>query len=288
MAMAVSVAPSARAARGGRAPAAAARRSATRAAATTTTIAQPARVIKDTLPKIYVYDHCPFCVRVRLALGLKNIKHEVVFMANDDVATPTALLGKKIAPIYEQPDEGMVMGESLDIIAKFDEDEAFGPTGFFKPASGRDDIKAWMKEVKDLLRLLHRPRYMMAALPEFQQADSRDYFVKGHPVPPFDKPEWKPDDAMTMEERWGHFDKALARTPELLPELNAALAKLEDLICCEDCCTEGGLSYDDIDLWARLRSVTLVKGAEFGPKTKAYLENLSAAGDIPLYFNMAL
>ena len=37
----------------------------------------PARVVPDTLPKIYVYDHCPFCVRVRLALGLKNIKHEV-------------------------------------------------------------------------------------------------------------------------------------------------------------------------------------------------------------------
>ena len=37
----------------------------------------PARVVPETLPRIYVYDHCPFCVRVRLALGLKNIKHEV-------------------------------------------------------------------------------------------------------------------------------------------------------------------------------------------------------------------
>ena len=61
-----------------------------------------------------MYDHCPFCVRVRLALGLKNVKHEVVFRANDDVATPTALLGKKIAPILEM--NGDVMGESLDII----------------------------------------------------------------------------------------------------------------------------------------------------------------------------
>jgi hypothetical protein len=26
------------------------------------------------LPELYVYDHCPFCVRVRLALGVKGIK----------------------------------------------------------------------------------------------------------------------------------------------------------------------------------------------------------------------
>jgi glutaredoxin 2 len=34
-------------------------------------------------------------------LGIKNIKHKVVFLANDDIDTPTALVGKKIAPIFE-------------------------------------------------------------------------------------------------------------------------------------------------------------------------------------------
>ena len=54
----------------------------------------------DDLPTVYVYDHCPFCVRVRLALGIKNVKHKIYFMANDDVPTPTSLVGKKIAPIF--------------------------------------------------------------------------------------------------------------------------------------------------------------------------------------------
>ena len=58
------------------------------------------RVIMDDLPILYVYDHCPFCVRVRLALGAKNIKHLVHFLANDDIKTPTNLIGKKIAPIF--------------------------------------------------------------------------------------------------------------------------------------------------------------------------------------------
>jgi hypothetical protein len=116
------------------------------------------RVVLETLPIVYVYDHCPFCVRVRLALGLKNIKHEV---------------GKKIAPIFSMAGSIEPMLESLDIIAKIDSDPAFGPVGFFKPTSGRVDIKAWMKTVADANRVLQRPRYMLTMLPEFANFDGR-------------------------------------------------------------------------------------------------------------------
>ena len=61
---------------------------------------QGPRIIRDELPIVYVYDHCPFCVRVRLALGIMNVKHNVHFLANDDIPTPTKLCGKKIAPIF--------------------------------------------------------------------------------------------------------------------------------------------------------------------------------------------
>lgn len=50
---------------------------------------------------------------------------------------------------------------------------------------------------------------------------------------------------------------------------------------------QGGLSYDDIDLWSRLRSLTLVKGIVFPKKLGAYMDNLSKLGDVPLYYNMA-
>ncbi len=61
---------------------------------------QGPRIIRDELPIVYAYDHCPFCVRVRLALGIKNVKHNVHFLQNDDINTPTKLIGKKIAPIF--------------------------------------------------------------------------------------------------------------------------------------------------------------------------------------------
>ena len=69
-------------------------------AASATSFDKPPRIIREELPTLYVYDHCPFCVRVRVALGIKNIKHNLYFMANDDIPTPTALVGKKIAPIF--------------------------------------------------------------------------------------------------------------------------------------------------------------------------------------------
>ena len=52
-------------------------------------------------------------------------------------------------------------------------------------------------------------------------------------------------------------------TDDLLPELNEKLKELDELIYSETSCTEGiGFSYDDVDLWARLRSLTVIKGAQ--------------------------
>ena len=30
--------------------------------------------VRMATPELYVYDHCPFCVRVRMALGIKQMK----------------------------------------------------------------------------------------------------------------------------------------------------------------------------------------------------------------------
>lgn len=243
------------------------------------------RIIEDPLPNVYVYDHCPFCVRVRLALGVKNIKHNLVFLGNDDIPTPTALVGKKVAPILQMPGDDMVMGESLDICAYFDtNEERFGPS-VIKPASDRKDIKAWQKGLQTTMRCLTRPRYMKTCLPEFMQQDGKDAFVKNHQIPPFEKAEWKTGD-MTMEAKWTKYDEALEKTGDHLPTLNEALKELETMIFSDEYCTEGGFSYDDIDLWSRLRSLTLIKGAEFGPKTMAYMKRYEKEGDVPLYFNM--
>jgi len=254
---------------------------------------QGPRIVRDELPIVFVYDHCPFCVRVRLALGIKNVKHLVQFLANDDIPTPTKLLGKKIAPIFSIPEDDLIMGESLDIIAKVDSDPRFGEVNTFLPASGRSDIKAWQKSVQTLLRTLQRPRYVATGLlPEFQQLEGRHAFIKNHQLPPYEKKEWKGDDenpGIDMDEKLKLYAEAMAKDPApLIEDLNAKLVELNDMIYSENYCSEGGMSLDDIDLWARLRSITIVKGVSWPEKLRNYMDNLSALGDVPLYDQMAL
>mmetsp|Transcript_34616 Transcript_34616/g.67804 ORF Transcript_34616/g.67804 Transcript_34616/m.67804 type:complete len:315 (+) Transcript_34616:24-968(+) len=244
-------------------------------------------IVGSPLPILYVYDHCPFCVRARAIFGIKNIKHEVRFMANDDIETPTKLVGKKIAPILEIPTKSEVMMESLDIVKRIDEDASMGPS-VLAPGTDRSDLKAWQKKHQDLFRSLQRPRYVSSGLlPEFALKAGRDAFVKNHPVPPFEKPDWKSDN-YDMATRYAKYNECMGKSAELLPQANAACEELEGMIFSAKHCSEGGLGYDDIELFARLRSLTIIKGLNLGAKTKGYLEYMSAKTDIPLYDQMAV
>ena len=70
--------------------------------------------------KLYIYDHCPFCVRARMIFGLRGVAVQQIFLQNDDEATPIRMIGAKQLPILEK-DDGTFMGESLDIVRHIDE-----------------------------------------------------------------------------------------------------------------------------------------------------------------------
>ena len=126
-------------------------------------------------------------------------------------------------------------------------------------------------------------------MPEFQQIDGRHAFIKNHQLPPFEKKEWKEGD-MGMDDKLRLYAEAMAKDPSaLIAELNEKLVELDGMVHCESHCSDtGGLSYDDIDLWSRLRSITIVKGVVWPGKLRKYMDNLSAMGDVPLYDEMAL
>lgn len=92
-----------------------------------------------------------------------------------------------------------------------------------------------------------------------------------------------------MDDKLRLCAKAMVQDPApLIEELNAKLVELSDIVYCEHHCTEGGVCMDDIDLWARLRSITIVKGGEWPAKLRTYMDNMSELGDVPLYDAMAL
>ncbi|NHN85880.1 glutaredoxin 2 [Acetobacter musti] len=120
--------------------------------------------------KLYVYDHCPFCVKAKMIFGLKGMPYEPVVLLNDDVATPVSMVGKKMVPVLEKAD-GSFMAESMDIVAYVD---AMGTPVLTGPVS--EKIAAWLHGSSGPLYRLFLPRAACAPLPEFATASARAYF----------------------------------------------------------------------------------------------------------------
>ena len=52
--------------------------------------------------KLYIYDHCPYCLKARMIFGLNNIPVELHVLLNDDAETPTRMVGQKQVPILQK------------------------------------------------------------------------------------------------------------------------------------------------------------------------------------------
>ncbi|KAG6592604.1 GrxB family glutaredoxin [Phytophthora cinnamomi] len=215
-------------------------------------------------PQLYIYDHCPFCCRARVAFGLKKVPHDVLFLANHDEATPIGLVGSKQAPILV-PVGGKPFAESWDIVAYID--AHYGGAPVLQPASGRQDLAQWVDAAMPLLVKLYLPRFHAAPLPEFTLRASRDYFKH------------------KKEQSFGAFSDNLAQSAELVKQVNALLVQLEPLLHSGQS-VNAELSYDDLDLFGRLRGLTLVQGVEWPAKVRHFLEYFSEHGDVPLYDNV--
>lgn len=226
----------------------------------------PTRVVLDPLPRLFIYEHCPFCVRVRFALGHKNIKHELVWMMNDDEKTPKSMVGKKMVPIF-QPDgaNGKAIPESLDIIELIDSDERFGKPGLFRPST-RDDLSQCLDECWDFAWRLECVRVARAPFPEFSFQDGRDAFIRNH----------KLHDPSSYEVNF-------ANSPQYIAKVNEMLRKLALMIYSPSSCSKEGLSIDDIKLFSSLHSLTIVKGLEFPTPIREYLEYHSRKTEVRLF-----
>lgn len=235
---------------------------------------KPARKAETSKPKLWIYDHCPYCVRPRMVLGLKGIPHDLVYLSNDDIETPAAMAGKKVVPILELGEPGTenheILIESLDITRRLDEDPAFGPPAL-AAAAGRKDIDDWVASSAMLMRRLLRPRHAVTPLPEFQTRSAREAFIRNHPLP-------EPSS----------YEDNLKDSPRMIEELERELWKLEAMIHSADSvAADGKLSYDDVTFFPRMRGLTIIRDLGIPPKLRAYLDAVSERCDIPLHDKIA-
>ncbi|WP_373819770.1 glutaredoxin 2 [Glaesserella sp.] len=214
--------------------------------------------------KLYIYDHCPFCVRARMIVGLKKLDVEFITLLNDDEQTPIGLVGKKVVPILVKED-GSAMPESLDIVKYVDEN--YGDKLLADDI--RPEINEWIKQVSSYYNHLLLPRFIQLGLDEYKTQSAIDYFVA------------------KKTESIGDFAENLARSAEYIAKLTQDLTALENLIVSPEA-VNGKLSLEDIVLFPMLRNLTCVKGLIFPPKVKNYVEKMAELSQVSLYSERAV
>lgn len=213
--------------------------------------------------KLYIYEHCQFCVKARMIFGLKNLPVELVVMLNDDEATPTRLIGQKMAPILMKED-GSCMPESLDIVHYIDRiDREPLLTGKTNPA-----ITDWLRHINSYVNKLLIPRVAEAPFAEFATPEARDYFKN------------------KKQGTYGDFSELREHSAGWIKNVNDDLRKLDKLIVKPNA-VSGELSLDDIHLFPLLRSLSLVAGIEYPSRVADYRDNMAKQTQINLLSSVA-
>lgn len=214
--------------------------------------------------KLYVYDHCPYCVRTRMVFGLKNLPLEMEMIANDDEATPVSLVGKKVVPILVK-DDGTAMPESLDIVRYVDKQDG-NP---IIAESIRPEVEAWAAKMSKVYNHLLLPRFVKLDLAEFLQPSAIEYFVNK-------KTEFIGDFIQNFEDS----EQYIQAVEPLLQELGG-LIKSENAL-------NGELSLEDIIIFPMLRNLSCVKGVSFPQTVLDYTTKMAQLSKVDLYFARAI
>ncbi|MTH46567.1 glutaredoxin 2 [Intestinirhabdus alba] len=213
--------------------------------------------------KLYIYDHCPFCLKARMIFGLRNIPVESIVLQNDDEATPVKMIGQKMVPIL-QKDDSRYMAESMDIVHYVDRlDGTPLLTGKQNP-----DIADWLRKVNGYVNQLLLPRFAEAAFDEFSTPSARRYFT------------------VKKEAAIGSFADHLAHSAGLIKKISDDLRALDRLIVKPNA-VNGELSDDDIHLFPLLRNLTLVAGVSWPTRVADYRDNMAKQTQINLLSSMA-
>ncbi|APG17615.1 glutaredoxin, GrxB family [Kosakonia radicincitans DSM 16656] len=214
--------------------------------------------------KLYIYDHCPFCIKARMIFGLKNLPVELNILLSDDEATPTKMIGQKMAPIL-QKDDSRYLPESMDIVHYVDKlDGKPLLTGKRNPK-----LEEWLRKVNGYVNKLLIPRFAKSAFDEFSTPQARAWFVA------------------KKEAAIGNFDEHLAHSAGLVKNISDDLRALDKLIVKPNA-VNGELSEDDIHLFPLLRNLTLVAGINWPSRVADYRDNMAKQTQVNLLSSMAI
>lgn len=192
---------------------------------------------------LYHYAHCPYCIRVRLTLGLLSIPYQSIVLRNADEKTPIDLIGKKMVPIIQI--DGKIMPESLDIMKTLDQNNQLDWSLYDQ------DFQDQLSRLSTNIHAQCMPHWIYTI--EFNQKD-REYFQK------------------KKEAYKGPFQKLVQNRAQFEAKLNHDLALLENQI--NPFYKSRTLKATDLLLASHLWGMYHVPEFQFSPKLHQYLQNI--------------
>ncbi len=199
--------------------------------------------------KLYMFEHCSLCFRVRMAAALKGLHLQEVVVLDDDTDTMTKLVGKRVIPILVK-DNGQPMLESMDMVKYVD---AHGEPILTGPE--RPEIATLAEHIVTKTSPLTMPRYPLLGLPEFATVAALDHYN------------------LRKRKAYGDFVELRANTRRHISELMPDLEQLDQLIESPHA-INGTLSLDDIRVLPLLRSAAVIKRLRFPKKVREYFESM--------------
>lgn len=215
--------------------------------------------------KLFVFEHCPYCIKAMMVAGLKGLDVEEVFLQNDDVDARIEKVGANMVPILQKPD-GSYMAESLDIAKYLDASD--GASVITEGKFG-DKISEILAQSFEFSGPLLYPRWLMIELPEYGSEAAKAWFTKNKSA------------MIGMS-----FEEAFSQSDEYLPKMNALLEKLDWLTLPSE--RGNTISYDDVNLYPHLRNLTVVKGIQFPQRVRQYIDEVTALTKIRLFDSVAV
>jgi len=202
--------------------------------------------------KLYMFEHCSLCFRVRMTAALTKQHLQEVVVLDDDTDTMTALVGKRQLPILLK-DDGQPMLESMDMVRYIDQ---LGGPVLIGPE--RPEVASWEDRVTPKAARLTQPRYPLLGLPEFASAAALDHYH------------------LRKRRALGDLIELRADTRRYVAELMPDLEQIDRMIE-SSAAINGMLSLDDVRVLPVLRSLAVVKGLRFPQRLRDYFETMMAS-----------
>ena len=195
--------------------------------------------------KLYHYVHCPFCVRVRMALGYLKIDYDSIVLAYDDEKTPLRMTGVKMLPIMEFSSTN-IRNESLDIISILDKSNLLATN---HTSTSIDEIETLLTKIGSNVHSLAMPYWIWT--PEFDQK-SREYFQT------------------KKEKKRGPFKDLIPKQNEFIHKLNVICTELASNL--RPFYKSEHITLFDIMIASHLWGMYIVPEFQFDQKIHSYLQ----------------